>query len=148
MSAYPSGFQPYRNSHFQYEEWEAAGYDRVTAATQLGAGQLAQQLGALGQMMRQQLGLTLFAVGKNLLNGRGDLHVPLPAVAPQRELGRVVAALVADAVRDARLVRRRQQVDATIAREHAILRARRRDEFRHPRRTDRRDGVGPNRRAR
>jgi multiple sugar transport system substrate-binding protein len=27
-SAYPSGFQPYRNSHFNYEEWEAAGYDR------------------------------------------------------------------------------------------------------------------------
>ena len=23
-SAYPSGFQPYRNSHFQYEEWEEA----------------------------------------------------------------------------------------------------------------------------
>jgi multiple sugar transport system substrate-binding protein len=29
MSAYPSGFQPYRNSHFQYDEWEAAGYDRA-----------------------------------------------------------------------------------------------------------------------
>ena len=28
MSAYPSGFQPYRNSHFNYDEWEAAGYDR------------------------------------------------------------------------------------------------------------------------
>ena len=27
--AYPSGFQPYRNSHFQYEEWENAGYDRA-----------------------------------------------------------------------------------------------------------------------
>ena len=27
-SAYPSGFQPYRNSHFNYEEWEGAGYDR------------------------------------------------------------------------------------------------------------------------
>jgi multiple sugar transport system substrate-binding protein len=27
-SAYPSGFQPYRNSHFQFDEWEAAGYDR------------------------------------------------------------------------------------------------------------------------
>lgn len=26
--AYPSGFQPYRNSHFLYDEWEAAGYDR------------------------------------------------------------------------------------------------------------------------
>lgn len=26
--AYPSGFQPYRNSHFQYDEWENAGYDR------------------------------------------------------------------------------------------------------------------------
>ena len=26
-SAYPSGFQPYRNSHFNYEEWEGAGYD-------------------------------------------------------------------------------------------------------------------------
>jgi multiple sugar transport system substrate-binding protein len=29
MSAYPSGFQPYRNSQFNYEEWEAAGYDRA-----------------------------------------------------------------------------------------------------------------------
>jgi multiple sugar transport system substrate-binding protein len=29
MSAYPSGFQPYRNSHFDYDEWEAAGYDRA-----------------------------------------------------------------------------------------------------------------------
>ncbi len=28
-SAYPSGFQPYRNSHFQIEEWEEAGYDRA-----------------------------------------------------------------------------------------------------------------------
>ncbi len=28
MVAYPSGFQPYRNSHFQYDEWEEAGYDR------------------------------------------------------------------------------------------------------------------------
>lgn len=27
-SAYPSGFQPYRKSHFNYDEWEAAGYDR------------------------------------------------------------------------------------------------------------------------
>ncbi|MBX3030984.1 MAG: extracellular solute-binding protein [Chloroflexi bacterium] len=26
--AYPSGYQPYRNSHFNYDEWEAAGYDR------------------------------------------------------------------------------------------------------------------------
>lgn len=26
--AYPSGFQPYRNSHFIYEEWEEAGYER------------------------------------------------------------------------------------------------------------------------
>jgi multiple sugar transport system substrate-binding protein len=26
--AYPSGFQPYRNSHFQIEEWIEAGYDR------------------------------------------------------------------------------------------------------------------------
>ncbi len=30
-SAYPSGFQPYRNSHFNYDEWEAAGYDREFA---------------------------------------------------------------------------------------------------------------------
>jgi multiple sugar transport system substrate-binding protein len=29
MAAYPSGFQPYRNSHFQFDEWEAAGYDRA-----------------------------------------------------------------------------------------------------------------------
>jgi len=29
MSAYPSGFQPYRNSHFQIDEWETAGYDRA-----------------------------------------------------------------------------------------------------------------------
>jgi len=28
-SAYPSGFQPYRNSHFIFDEWEAAGYDRA-----------------------------------------------------------------------------------------------------------------------
>ena len=36
-SAYPSGFQPYRNSHFQYEEWEAAGYDRAYVEDFLGA---------------------------------------------------------------------------------------------------------------
>ncbi len=29
MAAYPSGFQPYRNSQFNYDEWVAAGYDRV-----------------------------------------------------------------------------------------------------------------------
>jgi len=27
MAAYPSGFQPYRNSHFNIPEWVAAGYD-------------------------------------------------------------------------------------------------------------------------
>ena len=27
-AAYPSGFQPYRNSHFQIAEWVGAGYDR------------------------------------------------------------------------------------------------------------------------
>ncbi len=27
MAAYPSGFQPYHNSQFNYEEWTAAGYD-------------------------------------------------------------------------------------------------------------------------
>lgn len=37
MSAYPSGFQPYRNSHFQYEEWEAAGYDRAYVEDYLGS---------------------------------------------------------------------------------------------------------------
>jgi multiple sugar transport system substrate-binding protein len=29
MAAYPSGFQPYRNSHFNYDEWVAAGYDQA-----------------------------------------------------------------------------------------------------------------------
>ena len=37
MSAYPSGFQPYRNSHFQYDEWEAAGYDREFIEDYLGS---------------------------------------------------------------------------------------------------------------
>ena len=37
MSAYPSGFQPYRNSHFNYEEWEAAGYDRAYIEDYLGS---------------------------------------------------------------------------------------------------------------
>ncbi|MGB0352819.1 MAG: extracellular solute-binding protein [Paracoccaceae bacterium] len=37
MSAYPSGFQPYRNSHFQYDEWEAAGYDRDYVEDYLGS---------------------------------------------------------------------------------------------------------------
>jgi multiple sugar transport system substrate-binding protein len=36
-AAYPSGFQPYRNSHFQYEEWEAAGYDRAFIEDYLGS---------------------------------------------------------------------------------------------------------------
>lgn len=36
-SAYPSGFQPYRNSHFQFEEWEAAGYDRAFVEDYLGS---------------------------------------------------------------------------------------------------------------
>jgi multiple sugar transport system substrate-binding protein len=36
-SAYPSGFQPYRNSHFQYEEWEEAGYDRAYVEDYLGS---------------------------------------------------------------------------------------------------------------
>ncbi|MAQ83785.1 MAG: sugar ABC transporter substrate-binding protein [Maritimibacter sp.] len=36
-SAYPSGFQPYRNSHFQYDEWEAAGYDRDYIEDYLGS---------------------------------------------------------------------------------------------------------------
>lgn len=29
MAAYPSGFQPYRNSHFNVAEWTAAGYDEA-----------------------------------------------------------------------------------------------------------------------
>ncbi|MCB9946035.1 MAG: extracellular solute-binding protein [Geminicoccaceae bacterium] len=37
LSAYPSGFQPYRNSHFQYDEWEAAGYDRAYIEDYLGS---------------------------------------------------------------------------------------------------------------
>ena len=36
-SAYPSGFQPYRNSHFQFEEWEEAGYDRAYVENYLGS---------------------------------------------------------------------------------------------------------------
>ena len=36
-SAYPSGFQPYRNSQFQYDEWVAAGYDRDYIENYLGA---------------------------------------------------------------------------------------------------------------
>ena len=37
MSAYPSGFQPYRNSHFNFDEWEAAGYDRAFVEDYLGS---------------------------------------------------------------------------------------------------------------
>ena len=36
-SAYPSGFQPYRQSHFNYDEWEAAGYDRAYVEDYLGS---------------------------------------------------------------------------------------------------------------
>lgn len=36
-SAYPSGFQPYRNSHFEYDEWEVAGYDRAFVEDYLGS---------------------------------------------------------------------------------------------------------------
>jgi len=36
-SAYPSGFQPYRNSHFNFDEWEAAGYDRAFIEDYLGS---------------------------------------------------------------------------------------------------------------
>ena len=36
-AAYPSGFQPYRNSHFNYDEWEAAGYDRAFVEDYLGS---------------------------------------------------------------------------------------------------------------
>jgi multiple sugar transport system substrate-binding protein len=36
-SAYPSGFQPYRNSHFDYDEWAAAGYDRAFVEDYLGS---------------------------------------------------------------------------------------------------------------
>jgi multiple sugar transport system substrate-binding protein len=36
-AAYPSGFQPYRNSHFNYAEWEAAGYDRAYNEDYLGS---------------------------------------------------------------------------------------------------------------
>ncbi len=37
MAAYPSGFQPYRESHFDYDEWEAAGYDRAYIENYLGS---------------------------------------------------------------------------------------------------------------
>ncbi len=36
-SAYPSGFQPYRQSHFDFAEWEAAGYDRAYIEDYLGS---------------------------------------------------------------------------------------------------------------
>ncbi|EYD76297.1 Various polyols ABC transporter, periplasmic substrate-binding protein [Rubellimicrobium mesophilum DSM 19309] len=39
MAAYPSGFQPYRNSHFNFDEWEAAGYDRAYIEDYLGSNQ-------------------------------------------------------------------------------------------------------------
>jgi multiple sugar transport system substrate-binding protein len=35
--AYPSGFQPYRKSHFNYDEWVAAGYDRSFVESYLGS---------------------------------------------------------------------------------------------------------------
>ncbi len=35
--AYPSGFQPYRQSHFNYDEWEKAGYDRAFIENYLGS---------------------------------------------------------------------------------------------------------------
>jgi multiple sugar transport system substrate-binding protein len=37
MAAYPSGFQPYRNSQFDYDEWVAAGYDRDFVEDYLGS---------------------------------------------------------------------------------------------------------------
>ncbi len=37
MAAYPSGYQPYRNSQFNYDEWEAAGYDRTFIEDYLGS---------------------------------------------------------------------------------------------------------------
>ncbi len=37
MAAYPSGFQPYRNSQFDYAEWEAAGYDKAFIEDYLGS---------------------------------------------------------------------------------------------------------------
>lgn len=36
-SAYPSGFQPYRQSHFNISEWEGAGYDKVFIEDYLGS---------------------------------------------------------------------------------------------------------------
>ncbi|MDP2739165.1 MAG: extracellular solute-binding protein [Pseudorhodobacter sp.] len=36
-AAYPSGFQPYRNSQFNYDEWQAAGYDRDFVEDYLGS---------------------------------------------------------------------------------------------------------------
>ena len=36
-AAYPSGFQPYRNSHFNYDEWAAAGYDKGFIEDYLGS---------------------------------------------------------------------------------------------------------------
>ncbi|MCW1917613.1 extracellular solute-binding protein [Rhodobacter sp. KR11] len=36
-AAYPSGFQPYRNSHFNYDEWAAAGYDKAFVEDYLGS---------------------------------------------------------------------------------------------------------------
>lgn len=36
-AAYPSGFQPYRQSHFQFDEWEKAGYDRAFIEDYLGS---------------------------------------------------------------------------------------------------------------
>ena len=37
MAAYPSGFQPYRTSHFQFDEWVAAGYDLAFVEDYLGS---------------------------------------------------------------------------------------------------------------
>ena len=37
MAAYPSGFQPYRNSHFNFDEWAAAGYDKDFVEDYLGS---------------------------------------------------------------------------------------------------------------
>lgn len=37
MSAYPSGFQPYRNSQFNIPEWVAAGYEEAFITSYLGA---------------------------------------------------------------------------------------------------------------
>ena len=85
-TAYPSGFQPYRQSHFNIDEWVTAGYDKkfITAPAHNGVRLAAADLQDIPDLFQRQIsgmmtigvidGFKTIEIDHHKGETRGDIH--------------------------------------------------------------------------